>query len=160
MTVLYVREGRKYAAATAEVILGQARDLLTQQFRCGTRVLDNPLLMETFLKEKLASCDHEIFALMLLDRCKRLITYLEIARGTHSGVEVGPREVVKAALAHNASSVVLVHNHPSGEPEPSLGDIAFTRLVQRALALVDVKVADHFVVGKKMTSFLVSGLLR
>ena len=160
MTALYVRAGRKYAAATAEVILGHARDLLDRQFRCGTRVLDNPLLIETFLKEKLASREHEIFALILLDGRERLIKYLEIARGTLHGVEVFPREIVKIALAHNAANVVLVHNHPSGESKPSPGDIEFTRVVQRALALVEVKVVDHFIVGKKMTSLLLSGLLR
>lgn len=160
MTALYVRNGRKFTTATAEVVLNHARGLLTQQFRCGTRVLDNPLLIETFLKEKLASREHEIFAVILLDRCQRLIKYLEIARGTHNSVEVFPREIVKVALEHNATSVVLVHNHPSGESKPSPGDIRFTQVVQRALALVDVKVADHFVVGKKMSSLFLHGLLR
>lgn len=87
-------------------------------------------------------------------------TPVELFRGTIDGAAVYPREVVREALRHNAFSVALIHNHPSGVPEPSQADVAITRRVADALALVDIRVLDHFVVGNgSCVSFAERGLL-
>jgi DNA repair protein RadC len=90
---------------------------------------------------------HEVFACAFLDTRHRLIAYEELFRGGIDGAEVHPREVVRRSLAHNAAAVLFGHNHPSGVAEPSAADRAITRRLSDALALIDVRVLDHFVVG-------------
>mgnify|MGYP006159142705 CR=1 FL=1 len=102
----------------------------------------------------------ELFGLILLDGQNRLVEYLEPFRGTVNQSAVYPREVVKLALAKNAQSVMLVHNHPSGAREASRADIALTKHLKDALALVDVRVLDHFIVaGATVVSMAEAGLL-
>jgi len=108
----------------------------------------------------LAQTAHEIFAVLFLDAQHRLIACDEMFRGTLTQTAVYPREVVKQALRHNCAAVILAHNHPSGVAEPSRADEALTRALQSALALVDVRVLDHIVVGAaSSTSFAERGLL-
>src|SRR5688572_18879441 len=98
--------------------------------------------------------------MLLLDMQNRLIAYRELFRGTLSQTSVHAREVVKEALAFNAAGVILCHNHPSGRADPSPWDVQLTRLLQRSLALVEIRVVDHFVVGGcDVTSFVEEGLL-
>jgi len=100
-----------------------------------------------YLKVKLYGRGHEVFVVMFLNSRHEILAYEEMFRGTIDGSEVHPREVVKAALIHNASAVILGHNHPSGSAEPSAADRAVTVRLKQALALIDVRVLDHFIIG-------------
>jgi DNA repair protein RadC len=122
--------------------------------------LTTPQVVKDFLKLKLAELPHEVFAALFLDNRHRLIRYEEMFRGTIDGASVHPREVVKAALQHNAAALILAHNHPSGVPEPSRADEALTRRLREALGLIDVRVLDHVIVGgTDTTSFAELGLI-
>ncbi|GAA6205387.1 DNA repair protein RadC [Thalassotalea sp. SU-HH00458] len=112
-----------------------------------------------FLKFKLGKYEREVFAVMLLDSQHQLIDYQELFFGTINAASVYPREVVKTVITENAAAVILAHNHPSGEVEPSQADIAITKRLKEALALIDVPVLDHVVIGKSCTSFAERGLI-
>lgn len=101
-----------------------------------------------FFKARLLDLPHEVFCCLFLDTRHRLIRYEELFRGTIDGATVYPREVVKRALAHNASAVILGHNHPSGISEPSEADRNITMKLAKALALVEVRLLDHVVVSR------------
>ena len=113
------------------------------------------------LAEALASHRGDgMFAVLFLDTRHRLIEYAEMFQGTIDSAEVHPREVVKAALRHNAAAVIVSHNHPSGNPEPSAADQALTQRLREALGLVDVRVLDHVIVaGNATASFAERGLI-
>lgn len=122
--------------------------------------LTSPRLTARFLSARLRGHAHEVFACLFLDNRHRVIRFEEMFRGTIDGASVHPREVVKRALSLNAAAVILAHNHPSGVSEPSGADRHLTRRLQDALALVDVRVLDHFVVGDGAPlSFAELGLL-
>ena len=122
--------------------------------------LASPAAVRSYLKLKLADRQHEVFVVVFLDAQNRVIAFDELFRGTLTQTSVYPREVVKEALAKNAAGVILCHNHPSGVAEPSFQDQALTRALTEALALVDVKVLDHFIVaGASALSFAERGLL-
>jgi DNA repair protein RadC len=121
--------------------------------------LTSPQASKDFVKLKLATYEHEVFACVFLDNRNRVITFEEMFRGTIDGASVYPREVVKACLSHNAAAVIFAHNHPSGTTEPSQADIAITERLKKALALIDVRVLDHLIVGEDVTSFAERGLL-
>lgn len=113
-----------------------------------------------YLTLKLGGREQEVFAVMFLDNRHRLIKYEELFYGTIDCAAVHPREVVKAALRHNAAVLIIAHNHPSGVPEPSPADEAMTRHLKEALALVGIRVLDHIVVGgTEITSFAERGLI-
>ncbi len=113
-----------------------------------------------FLSSRLRHLGQEVFACMYLDAQHRLIEFHEHFFGTVDGASVYPRELVKAALKYNAAAVILAHNHPSGIAEPSAADKAITRRIQDALALVDVRVLDHMIVGDAdVFSFAERGLI-
>jgi DNA repair protein RadC len=99
------------------------------------------------LREALGHLPHEVFSCLFLDTRHRLIRYEEMFRGTIDGAAVYPREIVKQALSFNAAAVILSHNHPSGDAEPSEADRSITIRVSKALSLVDVRLLDHLVVG-------------
>ena len=123
-------------------------------------VLASPAAVRTYLRLLLAKRDHEVFVVLFLDAQNRVIASEEMFRGTLTQTSVYPREVVKWALKHNASSVIFAHNHPSGVAEPSHADELLTNNLKRALALVDVTVLDHIVVACGDTlSFAERGLL-
>jgi DNA repair protein RadC len=109
-------------------------------------LFSSPQAVRDYLQLQLGSRPHEIFAVLFLDSQHRLIVLEEMFRGTVAQTSVYPREVVQRALALNASSVVLAHNHPSGRAKPSRADESLTQTLKAALALVDVRVLDHFVV--------------
>ena len=113
-----------------------------------------------FLRLRLGRCECEYFGVMFLDNQHCLIKFAELFRGTIDGASVFPREVVKEALAHNAAAVILAHNHPSGVAEPSSADRHITTQIRDALALVDIRVLDHFVVtATESVSFAERGWL-
>lgn len=132
------------------------------QSRLSTQdVLGSPQAVRDWLRLKLASLPHEVFVVLLLDSQNRLLHYEEMFRGSLNQASVYPREVVKLALKWNAAAVILAHNHPSGVAEPSRADEALTTALKQALALIDVKILDHFVVAgsAKPVSFAERGLL-
>jgi DNA repair protein RadC len=135
----------KYAQLQA--VLEMARRHLFATMKEGD-LLTSPNAVRQYLSAQLRHQPHEIFAVLFLDSQNRLIAYDEIFFGTLDCASVYPREVVKKALARNAAAAILAHNHPSGNAEPSQADQQITCELQRALALVGVRVIDHMIVGE------------
>lgn len=135
----------RYAQLKAVLELGQRQ---LQEFVHRGNPLENPRATSDFLRARLRDLPHEVFCCLLLDNRHRVISFTELFRGTIDGASVHPREVVKHALEANAAAVILAHNHPSGVAEPSRADELITRRLRDALALVDIRLLDHFVVGE------------
>ena len=133
---------------TENDILLMAKQLASLRLRKG-RALTSPKEVFSHLQALLADYEHEVFALLMLDSRHRVIAFEEVFRGTLDGASVYPREVVKIALEHNAAAMILVHNHPSGDPEPSMADRNLTTKLQDVLNLVGVRTLDHVVVGQE-----------
>ncbi|MDD4880434.1 MAG: DNA repair protein RadC [Gallionellaceae bacterium] len=147
----------KYAQLQA--VLEMSRRALAEEMK-SRDVLSSPLAVRDWLRLKLAGLPHEVFLVVFLDAQNRVLEAEELFRGSLTQTSVYPREVVKRALAHNAAGVILAHNHPSGVAEPSQADRWLTDQLKAALALVDVKVLDHFVVaGGSGFSFAERGLI-
>jgi DNA repair protein RadC len=147
----------KYAQLQA--VMELARRAIGEQLQAGAN-MSSPELVKRYLRIKLGGQRHESFVVLFLDSKNRLIADRELFRGTLSHTSVYPREVVKEALACNAAALMFAHNHPSGSPEPSEADLRLTRALTQALALVDVRVLDHFVVaGPLVHSFAEHGQL-
>lgn len=128
----------------AALELGQR--VLAADLERGEALRDPPSAGRYFA-QRLRGRPHEVFAAMFLDTRHRVIGFEELFTGTIDGAEVHPREVARRALACNAAAVIVGHNHPSGSPEPSAADRAVTARLKQALALVDVRLLDHFIVG-------------
>ncbi|MEC5387187.1 DNA repair protein RadC [Uliginosibacterium sp. H3] len=143
-----------------QAVLEMSRRALGEQMR-RRDVLSSPQAVRDWLRLQIASLPHEVFMVILLDAQNCLIEAVELFRGTLTQTSVYPREVVKLALAHNAAAIILAHNHPSGVAEPSRADEMLTRSLKQALAMVDVKVLDHFVVAgnSQPLSFAERGLM-
>ncbi|MFN3843921.1 MAG: RadC family protein [Rehaibacterium terrae] len=109
--------------------------------------LTDPDRAGEYFARRLRGLPHEVFACLFLDTRHRAIAFEELFRGTLDGAEVHPREVVKRCLAHNAAAIIIGHNHPSGVSEPSAADRAVTERLRQALALIEVRLLDHFVIG-------------
>jgi len=147
----------KYAQIAA--VMELARRALAEEMRARDS-LTSPAAVRGYLRLRMQHLGHECFYCVCLDAQNRVIEASELFRGTLTQTSVYPREVVKHALAHNAASVILAHNHPSGVAEPSIQDQALTRTLSEALALVDVKVLDHFIVAPgACLSFAERGLM-
>ncbi len=147
----------KYAQMKA--ILELARRHFQELLQKGD-ALTSPELTRAYLSAPLRGHLHEVFACLFLDNRNRVIGFEELFRGTIDGASVYPREVARQALHHNAAAVIFAHNHPSGDPEPSAADRAITERLQQALALFDIRVLDHFIVGDGQPfSFAEHGLL-
>jgi DNA repair protein RadC len=143
--------------------LSVARELLLRKLRA--KMLEGPIMaspsaVKDWLCLYCAGLQHEVFLVMYLDSQQVLIEAEELFRGTLTQTSVYPREVVKGALARNAAAVLLAHNHPSGQVDPSPADELLTQTLKSSLMLVDVRVLDHFIVGgDRVTSFAERGLL-
>lgn len=147
----------KYAQIQA--VLEMSRRALAEEMKRGD-VLTSPAAVRDWLRLRLAGLAHEVFMAVFLDAQNRVVASEELFRGTLTQTSVYPREVVKRALAHNAAGMILAHNHPSGVAEPSQADRWLTEQLKAALALVDVRVLDHFVIaGGTGLSFAEKGLL-
>ncbi|EPM4772791.1 RadC family protein [Pseudomonas aeruginosa] len=157
---LMVRDAQgRYLLATAEQILEAARQAIECKMQRGTS-FTSPAAVKEYLRAKLAGFEHEVFAALFMDTQHRLIEYAEMFHGTIDGASVYPRELVKEALRLNAVAVIVSHNHPSGNPEPSGADRTLTQRLKEALGLVDVRVLDHIIVaGTDTTSFAERGLI-
>jgi DNA repair protein RadC len=123
-----------------------SRRQLSESLRAGPS-LTTPRVTCDFLSAKLRDLEHEIFCCLYLDKRHRLIHYEELFRGTIDGASVHPREIVKLALQRNSAAVIVAHNHPSGVAEPSQADELITQRLKEALALVDIRLLDHIIVG-------------
>jgi DNA repair protein RadC len=143
---------------TAHQVLEKAAEILASQFSREGHI-NSPQATKDFLKVKLAGNKREVFAILLLDSSHRLIEYRELFHGTIDSANVHPREIIQAVLEANAASVILAHNHPSGSTEPSVTDKRITTRITDALALIDVRVLDHIIVGETVVSFAEQGLL-
>ena len=148
----------KYAQLQA--VLEMSKRALSEGLK-ERNAFSTPGAVRDYLRLNLAGLPHEVFYALWLDAQNRLIAGEELFRGSLTQTSVYPREVVKRALWHNAAAVVLAHNHPSGVAEPSSADEHLTRELRQALALVDVRVLDHFIVAgaKQPLSFAERGLL-
>ena len=140
-------------------LMAMALAMLTEQHRPGN-ALGSPEETRRYLRIRLAEHKNEVFGCLFLDNRHRIIEVAELFQGTIDGASVHPRVVVQKALEFNAAAILFFHNHPSGVAEPSHADEAITRRLKEALALVDVRVLDHFVVtAGESVSFAERGLL-
>ncbi len=138
-------------------ILSEAEAILRKRWtRGGT--LDDPQASAAWLRMHCAGMVAEVFGVIFLDNKHRILATRELFRGTIDGASVHPREVVRAVLECNAAAVVLWHNHPSGNPEPSAADVAITQTLKQALDLVGCRVLDHLIAGETVTSLSQRGL--
>ena len=148
-------------AKTAELkaMVELTRRALQEEFTAGD-ALTSPDAVRDYLRLCLSALPHEAFMALFLDSQHRLVAADELFRGTLAQTSVYPREVVKAALSCNAAAVIFAHNHPSGVAEPSRADELLTSALKQALALVDIRTLDHFIVaGNRVVSFAERGLL-
>ena len=129
------------------------RRYLDAELRAGEGLTD-PAASARYLKAQLGGYPYEVFACLFLDNRHRVIAFEELFRGSIDGASVHPREVVRHCMQHNAAAVIFAHNHPSGVAEPSAADRAITLRLRDALALVEVRVLDHFVIGSGMPTSL------
>lgn len=144
---------------TDEEIMNRAEEIARTRL-IGLESMSNPSMTRRYLMLLVNSLQHEVFGILYLDSQHRVIGREELFRGTIDGASVYPREVVKAALLKNAAAVIFYHNHPSGEPEPSMADRQITRRLVDALSLVDIRVLDHVIVGgDKTVSFADRGMI-
>ncbi|MFZ5493692.1 MAG: RadC family protein [Pseudomonadota bacterium] len=141
----------KYAQLLAVAELG--RRYAQEVLRRG-EALTSPQAARDYLTAQLRDHPQEVFGCLFLDNRHRVLAFEELFRGTVNAANVYPREVVRAALRHNAAALILAHNHPSGVAEPSDADVSLTRRLKTALELVDVRVLDHIVIGDGHTTSL------
>jgi len=150
--------GPARSAVLASVVELARRSLAEEAAACDALV--SPQAVRDYLRLSLRGRPYEVFVGLFLDSQNRVLAAEELFRGTLAQTSVYPREVVKAALAHNAAAMIFAHNHPSGVAEPSRADELLTQALKQALALVDIRTLDHFVVaGGLLTSFAERGIL-
>ncbi|BBL36006.1 hypothetical protein Nstercoris_02285 (plasmid) [Nitrosomonas stercoris] len=159
-TTLYVKDPKgQYVVASDEMIYMATRVAIERKYPQRT-VINEPEIAADYFKNKLNGFEHEVFSIIFLDSQNKLIAYREMFNGTLTCASVYPREVVKAAISYNAAAVILAHNHPSGQPEPSKADEEITKCLKEALDLIDVRVLDHIIVGGNTTkSMAAMGLI-
>lgn len=133
-----------------QAVLEMARRALSEELKSGN-AMNSPELVRDFLRLSLANKQHEVFLGIFLDARNHTIATEELFSGTLTQASVYPREVIKRALYHNAAAIIFAHNHPSGVAEPSHSDKVLTQSLKQALAMIDVKVLDHFIVGNGTT---------
>lgn len=138
---------------TAQDIITKAKELVAARFRRG-HAIPTPAATKEYFLMHLADADHEVFACLFLDTRHRIIAFEKLFFGTIDGATVHVRVVVQRALAYNAAAVICTHNHPSGVSEPSEADRSITAKLSKALALVDIRLLDHIIVGDGATSSL------
>ncbi len=145
--------------AQLQAVLEMSKRHLQERMQRGD-ALSNPDETRHFLNARLRDYPHEVFATLFLDNQHRVIEFEELFHGTIDGATVHPREVIRRALHHNAAALILAHNHPSGLTEPSHSDQRITQKLKDALALVDVRLLDHFIIGDgEPTSLAERGML-
>jgi len=157
---LFIRDAHGIREASAQEVLDRAAALMAQRFRQGSPAFANPGLTREYLRHRIGTLPYEVFGLLLLDTRHRLIRTEILFRGTIDGASVHPREVARVVLEANAAAVILFHNHPSGVADPSRADELITQRLRDSLALLDVRVLDHLIIGSGAEySFAEGGLL-
>lgn len=129
------------------VIIEQAKAIIAKSMQTGQK-LCSPNQVKDYLIVNMGLYEHEVFSLVYLNNQNQVIAYEELFRGTINETSVYPREIVKQVLNYNASSVILVHNHPSGESKASQEDIKLTKKIEQVLSFINVRVLDHFIIAK------------
>ena len=147
-----------YHAIHFKELIKTAQSCIAEQFIRG-EAMTSPKKSADYFQVLLGSFEHEVFYALWLDSKHQVLKAQELFRGTVDGASVYPREVIKEGLACNAAAVIFAHNHPSGVTEPSHADIQITKRLKEALALVDIRLLDHLVVGADVTSMAERGLL-
>jgi len=147
-----------YRLATAQEILTAADHVINRRFRRGV-ALRSALDSKDLFRHKLALREQEVFAALFLDNKHRVIDYEQVSVGTINSSVIHPREIFRNAILNKAVSVLLCHNHPSGEPEPSRADETITLRLKEALALVDIRLLDHLIVGDQCCSLAERGVM-
>lgn len=157
---LFVRIGTHYRKATGVELLEAASYVEARHTEDERPSMAQPKIALAFLRKQLAHAEVEYFAVMYLDIRYRMIAFEKMFRGTIDTTALHPREIVREVLSRNAAVVILAHNHPSGEAIPSTEDIRATRRIVNALALIDVRVLDHIIIGEgQAMSFSMNGLM-
>jgi len=143
-----------------EIIITQGIEIIESLYKRENLLVSNPQAVKAFCQLQIGMLEHEVFGVLFLDSQLRLISFEKMFRGSVGSASVYPREVAKAALKANASSVIFTHNHPSGHPEPSHSDKVITERLVEVLKMFDISVLDHIIIGnKKHVSFAEIGLL-
>jgi DNA repair protein RadC len=161
-STLFVKQenGRYRPADVSETLESAAAILLCKLLAQKGDPLTSPNAAREFLRHKLSHLKAEVFAVIFMDNRHRAIAYEELFNGTIDGASVHPREVVRRVIENNAAAVMFAHNHPSGVAEPSQADLRITQRLKDALALIEVHVLDHLIVGETgITSFAERGLI-
>jgi DNA repair protein RadC len=150
--MLYIQdEGGTYLPASKEMIFSTAKRLSSAQLKRGA-IIESSDNAKAAIQHKLSGYQYEMFACLFLDSQHRVLAFQEMFRGSVNSATIHPREVVKEALRLNAAAVILAHNHPSGETNPSTQDIDLTTKLRDILRVIDVRVLDHLVVGDTVLS--------
>lgn len=143
---------------SAHQVLEKAAEIIAERYLRGDAFCSSQATKD-FVTFKLGDYEREVFAVLYLDSQHRLIEYEELFFGTINAASVYPREVAKSSLKHNSAAVIFAHNHPSGDPSPSVSDKQITQRLKEALALLDINVLDHIVVGESTVSLAEQGWL-
>lgn len=148
MTNVHTLDSTSAIRAREDEIIAEAKAILDQRLFTRGRRLNSPDDVRSYLKLKLAPEPNEVFAVIFLDTPFRVITFEILQYGTIDKALISPRHLAQRCLHHNAAAVIVAHNHPSGNPEPSEDDYSLTERLRDALALLDIQLLDHFIVGK------------
>ena len=148
----------RYRSVDEDALILQAKACIEERFKAGI-ALTSSAASEEYLKVLIGDYEREVFYVVRLNNQHEVLKSGILFEGTIDGSMVHPREVLKDALSCNAAAVIFAHNHPSGNPEPSQADISITRRLKNALALIDIRVLDHLIVGSTVTSLASRGLL-
>lgn len=148
LTLIETTDFKAARIAQENRVIEKALQILDQRIFTRGPELTSPCLVADYLKLQLAQQDHEVFGVVFLDAKHRVLQFEVLFHGSIDSASVYPRQVVKRALTHNAAAVILTHNHPSGCPQPSQADRTLTARLKEVLAVVDVRVLDHFIVGE------------
>jgi len=151
-------EQGQYVTATTREIIKEGRSRTRTTLKRGSDFIGSSQAAKEAIALKIHFYQHEVFGCLFLDTKNCVIEWKEMFHGTIDSTTVYPREVVKEALQLNASKVILAHNHPSGNSDPSPQDIDLTKKLKEVLKIIDVKVLDHIVVGDELTSFTDRGI--
>lgn len=148
MTNVHTLDSTSAIRAREDEIIAEAKAILDQRLFTRGRGLNSPDDVRSYLKLKLAAEPNEVVAVIFMDTRLRVITFEILQYGTIDQVFISPRHVAQRCLKHNAAAVIVAHNHPSGDPEPSANDYRLTERLRDALGLLEIRMLDHFIVGK------------
>lgn len=148
MNNVHALEDTDFVGVHEDAIITEAKAILDRRLFTRGRDLHSPSDVRDYLKLKLASEPNEVFAVIFVDTGHRVIAFEIVQYGTIDTASISPRHVAQRCLNYNAAAVILAHNHPSGDPEPSPSDYRLTERLRDALALLEIRMLDHFIVGK------------